>query len=94
VGGIPISTPTIQNALFRSSSTVEQAAVKEGRSVASPENCSTFKIETAIKCGQSPFFVLQFEHRAGGCAQCMPLPHPLGKEAWEESLLTTVARIL
>lgn len=38
----------------------EATAVKAGRSVTMPKNCSTFKIETAIKCGQSPFFVLQF----------------------------------
>ena len=43
LGGILISTPTIQNALFRSSSTVEQAAVN--RKVQGSNPCSGAKSE-------------------------------------------------
>ena len=48
LGGIPISPPTIQNALFRSSSTVEQAAVNrkvQGSNPCSGATCSGAKIE-------------------------------------------------
>jgi hypothetical protein len=50
-----------------------QRSVKGARAVAVPENCSIFQIETAIMCGQSPFFVLQFERRACGSEQSVRL---------------------
>src|ERR1700688_2738425 len=54
LGGIPISTPTIQNALFRSSSTVEQAAVNRKVQGSNPCSGANFNVEVRLLGDKAP----------------------------------------